>query len=203
MVDRKKFEFRKVLGRVSDGLGHDNIQALKNLCYDMIGERRREGLDSGVSLFNALIEEGKRLNVRVLNCACTHTHPLLTHKHPTSTHLLLIHTLTHIPSHIYTHTSPPHTHIHTLAHTHTHTHTHSILNLVDVTHAVCCFIACLCLYLCASDVIGPEKAEFLCELLDTVGRKDLTVIVKEYIDKVSCKLNKLNIISQYLCVCGG
>ena len=59
MVDRKKFEFRKVLGRVSDGLGNDNVQALKNLCYDMIGERRREGIDSGISIFNALIEEGK------------------------------------------------------------------------------------------------------------------------------------------------
>ena len=34
------------------------------------------------------------------------------------------------------------------------------------------------------DVIGPEKAEFLIELLDTVGRKDLSAIVREYIDKV-------------------
>ena len=37
------------------------------------------------------------------------------------------------------------------------------------------------------DVIGPEKAEFICELLGEVGRKDLTVIVKEYIDKVDRK----------------
>jgi hypothetical protein len=59
MVDRKKLEFRKVLGRVSDGLGGENIQALKNLCYDMIGERRREGIDSGIAIFNALIEESK------------------------------------------------------------------------------------------------------------------------------------------------
>ena len=59
MVDRKKFEFRKVLGRVSDGLGVENVQALKNLCYDMVGERRREGVDSGITLFNALIEESK------------------------------------------------------------------------------------------------------------------------------------------------
>ena len=57
-MDRKKFEFRKLLGRVSDGLGLDNVQALKNLCYDMLGERRRESIDSGVTLFNALIEEG-------------------------------------------------------------------------------------------------------------------------------------------------
>ena len=43
------------------------------------------------------------------------------------------------------------------------------------------------------DVIGPEKAEFICELLGEVGRKDLTVIVKEYIDKVDRK---------FMCVCG-
>ena len=38
------------------------------------------------------------------------------------------------------------------------------------------------------DVIGPEKAEFICELLSEVGRKDLTVVVREYIDKVDRKL---------------
>ena len=59
MVDRKRLEFRKVLGRVSDGLGGENVTALKNLCYDMIGERRREGIDSGIAIFNALIEESK------------------------------------------------------------------------------------------------------------------------------------------------
>ena len=58
-MDRKKFEFRKMLGRVSDGLGNENVRALKNLCYDMVGERRRESIDSGITLFNALIEEGK------------------------------------------------------------------------------------------------------------------------------------------------
>ena len=58
MVDRKKFEFRKMLGKISDGLGGESIEALKNLCYDMVGERRRESIDSGISLFNALIEEG-------------------------------------------------------------------------------------------------------------------------------------------------
>ena len=36
-------------------------------------------------------------------------------------------------------------------------------------------------------MIGPEKAEFLIELLDTVGRKDLSAIVREYIDKVDRK----------------
>ena len=38
-----------------------------------------------------------------------------------------------------------------------------------------------------SDVIGAEKVGFLCELLDTVSRKDLSAIVKEYIDKVESK----------------
>ena len=58
---RKKLEFRKVLGRVSDGLGGENVTALKNLCYDMITERRREGIDSGIAIFNALIEESKSI----------------------------------------------------------------------------------------------------------------------------------------------
>ena len=58
MVDRKKFEFRKVLGRVSDGLGQENLKALSNLCTDIIGVKKAEAIDSGVTLFNALIEEG-------------------------------------------------------------------------------------------------------------------------------------------------
>ena len=58
---RKKLEFRKVLGRVSDGLGGENVTALKNLCYDMIAERKREGIDSGIAIFNALIEESKSI----------------------------------------------------------------------------------------------------------------------------------------------
>ena len=36
-------------------------------------------------------------------------------------------------------------------------------------------------------MIGPEKAGLLCELLDEIGRKDLTAIVKEYMDKLDCK----------------
>ena len=31
-------------------------------------------------------------------------------------------------------------------------------------------------------MIGPEKAGLLCELLDEIGRKDLTAIVKEYMN---------------------
>jgi len=56
---RVKFEFRKVLGRVSDGLSVDNMEALKNLCYDYVALRKREDIRSGIELFNALIEGGK------------------------------------------------------------------------------------------------------------------------------------------------
>ena len=62
---REKLEFRKILGRVSDGLGIENVKALKNLCYDSISERKREDIDSGILLFNALIESGRY----VANCS--------------------------------------------------------------------------------------------------------------------------------------
>lgn len=55
---RKKLEFRKVLGRINDGLGNENVRDLKNLCYDHIPERKREDIDSGILLFNVLIERG-------------------------------------------------------------------------------------------------------------------------------------------------
>ena len=55
---RVKLEFRKVLGRVSDGLGAENVRALKNLCYDYIPERKREDIGSGIDIFNILIEGG-------------------------------------------------------------------------------------------------------------------------------------------------
>lgn len=51
-------EFRKVLVRISDGLGTENVRALKNLCYDSIAERKREEIDSGIDIFNILIEGG-------------------------------------------------------------------------------------------------------------------------------------------------
>lgn len=56
---RVKLEFRKVLGRVSDGLGGENVKALKNLCYDYIPEKKREDIHSGIDLFNILIEKGQ------------------------------------------------------------------------------------------------------------------------------------------------
>lgn len=49
------------------------------------------------------------------------------------------------------------------------------------------------------DVIGPEKAEFLIELLNTVGRKDLSAIVREYIDKLDCKYTCVSTVN--FCVC--
>lgn len=57
--NRVKLEFRKVLGRISDGLGIENVRALKNLCYDSINERKREEIESGIQLFNILIEGGR------------------------------------------------------------------------------------------------------------------------------------------------
>ncbi len=55
---RAKLEFRKVLVRVSDGLGLEDLKSLKHLCYDVVSEKRREEIDSGVQLFNVLIERG-------------------------------------------------------------------------------------------------------------------------------------------------
>ena len=43
-------------------------------------------------------------------------------------------------------------------------------------------------------MIGPEKAGLLCELLDEIGRKDLTAIVKEYMDKLDGKYTIYNLI---------
>ena len=42
-------------------------------------------------------------------------------------------------------------------------------------------------YYFATDVISAEKAGLLCELLDEIGRKDLTAIVKEYMNKLDGK----------------
>jgi predicted secreted protein len=56
---RTRLEFRKVLVRVSDGLGQEDLRGLKNLCYDYVSERRREEMDTGIVLFNVLIERGR------------------------------------------------------------------------------------------------------------------------------------------------
>ena len=57
--DRKAFEFRKLLGKISDGLGVENVRALKNLCYDVLPERKREEINTGIELFNVLIEQSE------------------------------------------------------------------------------------------------------------------------------------------------
>ena len=43
-------------------------------------------------------------------------------------------------------------------------------------------------------MIGAEKAGLLCELLDEIGRKDLTAIVKEYMNKLDGKYTIHNLI---------
>ena len=63
--DRRPFEFRKLLGKISDGLGVDNVRALKNLCYDFLPERKREEINTGIDLFNVLIEQSESSHVMV------------------------------------------------------------------------------------------------------------------------------------------
>ena len=58
------------------------------------------------------------------------------------------------------------------------------------------FTSIFCLF--PPDLLGPEKAGFLCELLDTIGRKDLTATVREYMDKVDRKLKRLEPEGSYL-----
>ncbi len=60
-IDRKAFEFSKVLASVSDGLGHEDVRALKNLCYDTIPARKRQEVDSGLDIFQILREKSKPL----------------------------------------------------------------------------------------------------------------------------------------------
>ena len=56
---RDKLRFRKLLGSLSDGLGSQNLRELKNLCYDNIGEQKREQVSDGLALFNVLLEQGQ------------------------------------------------------------------------------------------------------------------------------------------------
>ena len=54
-----KLKFRRLLSRISDGLGSENVNALKNLCYHHIYERDREDIEIGIDLFNVLVRKGK------------------------------------------------------------------------------------------------------------------------------------------------
>lgn len=62
---RVKLEFRKVLGRISDGLALEDVKGLKNLCYDHVTERKREEIDTGIQLFNVLIERGSYPSIKL------------------------------------------------------------------------------------------------------------------------------------------
>lgn len=42
--------------------------------------------------------------------------------------------------------------------------------------------------LIAAGLISYEKPQLLCELLDEIGRKDLTHLVKDYVQRKNCKL---------------
>ena len=57
LVDRKKFEFRKLLCRISEELqDSESVSKLKYLCYDIHGAKEA---DSALTLFNTLIEQSK------------------------------------------------------------------------------------------------------------------------------------------------
>ena len=44
---------------MSDGLGAENLKALKNLCYDFIPKTQLDTIDVGLDVFNVLIEQSK------------------------------------------------------------------------------------------------------------------------------------------------
>lgn len=56
-INRKGFEFSKLLAAISDGLGREDTRGLKNLCYDYIPARKREEIDSGIDIFQVLREK--------------------------------------------------------------------------------------------------------------------------------------------------
>ena len=45
--------------QLSDSLGLDNLRALKNLCYDFMPRHQLDAIDSGLEVFNALIEKSE------------------------------------------------------------------------------------------------------------------------------------------------
>ena len=45
--------------QISDGLGAENLRALKNLCYDDITKPQFESMETGLDIFNALIEKSE------------------------------------------------------------------------------------------------------------------------------------------------
>ncbi|XP_064390312.1 FAS-associated death domain protein-like [Halichondria panicea] len=56
-IDRRAFQFSKLLASVSDGLGREDVRGIKNLCYDNIPARKREEIDNGLDIFQVLREK--------------------------------------------------------------------------------------------------------------------------------------------------
>lgn len=106
------------LFQISDGLGVENLRAMKNLCYDIIPKAQLDATDTGLDVFNALIEKSK---------SCSQTDSL-------STYLSGV------------------------------------------------LLYCYIIILTVIALIDANKVAFLCELLDEIGRKDLTDEVKAYIE---------------------
>lgn len=56
-VFARQLAFRTMLGRLSGGLGQENLRQLKNLCADIIPLQQRETMDSAIDVFDALIQK--------------------------------------------------------------------------------------------------------------------------------------------------
>ncbi len=59
-IDRRAFQFSKLLASVSDGLGREDVRGIKNLCYDNIPARKREEIDNGLDIFQVLREKSEK-----------------------------------------------------------------------------------------------------------------------------------------------
>lgn len=101
--------------QISDSLGAENLRALKNLCYDCISKPQYEAVETGLDIFNALIEKSE------------------------------------LPWWLY-----------------------PCINRFKAPKHSCTSLSAL---------IDANNVAFLCELLDEIGRKDLTDEVKLYIER--------------------
>lgn len=57
--DMSSFDFNAVLLDISDRLSEEQIAKLKHLCQELIGKRSLEMIDSGIKLFQVLMERRK------------------------------------------------------------------------------------------------------------------------------------------------
>ncbi len=60
-IDRRAFQFSKLLASVSDGMGRDDVRGITNLCYDSIPAQKREKIDCGLDIFQVLREKSEKL----------------------------------------------------------------------------------------------------------------------------------------------